>query len=134
MIGVQSRGAREKRHTPHAPTRSPAPLPATYDGDTPSAQRAKIRDAARIVLSNPDMLHAGILPQHPRWAAFFANLRVVVIDEMHVYRGVFGSHVANVLRRLRRICRFYGSDPQFILASATIANPASWPSGWSRRR
>jgi len=97
---------------------------ATYDGDTPSAQRAKVRDTARIILSNPDMLHAGILPQHPRWAAFFANLRVVVIDEMHVYRGVFGSHVANVLRRLRRIARFYGSDPQFILASATIANPA----------
>ena len=97
---------------------------ATYDGDTPSAQRAKVRDAARIILSNPDMLHAGILPQHPRWATFFANLRVIVIDEMHVYRGVFGSHVANVLRRLRRIARFYGSDPQFILASATIANPA----------
>ena len=104
---------------PHTPIHT-----ATYDGDTPSAQRAKIRDTARIILSNPDMLHAGILPQHPRWAAFFANLRVVVIDEMHVYRGVFGSHVANVLRRLRRICRFYGSDPQFILASATIANPA----------
>ena len=100
------------------------PTCATYDGDTPSAQRAKVRDMARIILSNPDMLHAGILPQHPRWAAFFANLRVVVIDEMHVYRGVFGSHVANVLRRLRRIARFYGNDPQFILASATIANPA----------
>jgi DEAD/DEAH box helicase domain-containing protein len=97
---------------------------ATYDGDTPSAQRAKVRDAARIILSNPDMLHTGILPQHPRWASFFPNLRVVVIDEMHVCRGVFGSHIANVLRRLRRICRFYGSDPQFILASATIANPA----------
>ncbi len=96
---------------------------ATYDGDTPSAQRSKIRDTARILLSNPDMLHAGILPQHPRWAAFFANLTAVVIDEMHVYRGVFGSHVANVLRRLRRICRFYGSDPRFYLASATIANP-----------
>ncbi len=104
---------------------APAPLPtcATYDGDTPSGQRARVRDAARIILSNPDMLHAGILPQHPRWAGFFANLRVVVLDEMHVYRGVFGSHVANVLRRLRRICRFYGSTPQFILASATIANP-----------
>ena len=97
---------------------------ATYDGDTPSAQRAKVRDAARIILSNPDMVHAGILPQHPRWAGFFANLRIVVIDEMHVCRGVFGSHIANVLRRLRRICWFYGSDPQFILASATIANPA----------
>lgn len=96
---------------------------ATYDGDTPSGQRTRIRERARLVLSNPDMLHAGILPQHPRWAEFFANLRVVVLDEMHVYRGVFGSHVANVLRRLRRICRFYGSTPQFLLASATIANP-----------
>ena len=104
-----------------APIRCPV---STYDGDTPSSQRAKIRDAARIILSNPDMLHAGILPQHPRWAAFFANLTAVVIDEMHVYRGVFGSHMANVMRRLRRICRFYGSNPQFILASATIANPA----------
>ena len=111
--------------SPHLLLSSTQPLAcATYDGDTPSAQRAKVRDAARIILSNPDMLHAGILPQHPRWASFFANLRVVVIDEMHVYRGVFGSHVANVLRRLRRIARFYGSDPQFILASATIANPA----------
>ncbi len=109
--------------TPYA-VRPTSQLPcATYDGDTPSAQRAKIRDTARIILSNPDMLHAGILPQHPRWAGFFANLRVVVLDEMHVYRGVFGSHVANVLRRLRRICRFYGSDPQFLMASATIANP-----------
>ena len=117
----------EKAHSraPTLPYSHSSPLScSTYDGDTPSAQRAKIRDATRIILSNPDMLHAGILPQHPRWAAFFANLRVVVIDEMHVYRGVFGSHVANVLRRLRRICRFYGNEPQFILASATIANPA----------
>ena len=108
------------------PLLSPSPplTCATYDGDTPSAQRAKVRDTVRIILSNPDMLHAGILPQHPRWAGFFANLRIVVIDEMHVCRGVFGSHIANVLRRLRRICRFYGSDPQFLLASATIANPA----------
>jgi DEAD/DEAH box helicase domain-containing protein len=97
---------------------------AVYDGDTPASHRVRIRDAARIVLSNPDMLHAGILPQHTRWADFFANLTMVVVDEMHVYRGVFGSHVANVLRRLRRVCRFYGSEPQFILASATIANPA----------
>lgn len=97
--------------------------PAAYDGDTPSSRRAKIRDTSRIILTNPDMLHMGILPQHPRWAALFASLRVVVIDEMHVYRGVFGSHVANVLRRLQRICRFYGAEPQFILASATIANP-----------
>ena len=118
---LQTLGASSPR-----PLLSPSPplTCATYDGDTPSAQRAKVRDAARIILSNPDMLHAGILPQHPRWASFFANLRTVVIDEMHVCRGVFGSHIANVLRRLRRICRFYGSDPQFILASATIANPA----------
>ena len=107
-----------------SPEGTPPITCATYDGDTPSAQRAKVRDASRIILSNPDMLHAGILPQHPRWAGFFANLRIVVIDEMHVCRGVFGSHIANVLRRLRRICRFYGSNPQFILASATIANPA----------
>jgi DEAD/DEAH box helicase domain-containing protein len=98
-------------------------LPACYDGDTPSSARTKARDNSRIILSNPDMLHMGILPQHPRWAAFFSSLAVVVVDEMHVYRGVFGSHVANVLRRLRRICRFYGREPQFILASATIANP-----------
>jgi DEAD/DEAH box helicase domain-containing protein len=97
--------------------------PGVYDGDTPASHRPRIRDHARILLSNPDMLHAGILPQHARWAAFFANLQVVVIDEMHTYRGVFGSHVANVLRRLRRICAFHGSRPQFLLASATIANP-----------
>jgi DEAD/DEAH box helicase domain-containing protein len=117
---AQSFGSSEPR-----PPCASAPLLtcATYDGDTPSAQRARVRDAARIILSNPDMLHAGILPQHTRWASFFANLRIVVIDEMHVCRGVFGSHIANVLRRLRRICRFYGSAPQFILASATIANP-----------
>ena len=101
-----------------------AAAPACYDGDTPAAQRAKVRDGSRIILTNPDMLHMGMLPQHPRWAAFFGSLAVVVIDEMHVYRGVFGSHVANVLRRLRRICRFYGRDLQFVLASATIANPA----------
>ena len=100
---------------------SPA-RPTTATPPRHSAPRSATR--ARIILSNPDMLHAGILPQHPRWAGFFANLRIVVIDEMHVCRGVFGSHIANVLRRLRRICRFYGSNPQFILASATIANPA----------
>jgi DEAD/DEAH box helicase domain-containing protein len=94
-----------------------------YDGDTPAAQRRAIRDEARLLITNPDMLHAGILPHHPRWAAFFEGLRWVVIDELHVYRGVFGSNVANVLRRLRRLCRFYGSDPRFILTSATIANP-----------
>lgn len=95
----------------------------TYDGDTPSTRRRTIRDEARILISNPDMLHAGILPHHPRWASFFENLRWVVVDEMHVYRGVFGSNVANLMRRLRRICRFYGAQPQFMLASATIANP-----------
>jgi len=94
-----------------------------YDGDTPSAQRSTIRKAARVLLSNPDMLHTGILPHHPKWADFFANLRYVVLDELHVYRGVFGSHLTNVIRRLARICRFYGAAPQFICASATIANP-----------
>ncbi len=96
---------------------------AVYDGDTPSAERARVRRAARVLLSNPDMLHAGILPAHAPWADFFAGLRYVVIDELHTYRGVFGSHVANVLRRLRRICAAYGSRPQFLCTSATIANP-----------
>ncbi|MBN1286993.1 MAG: DEAD/DEAH box helicase [Anaerolineae bacterium] len=95
----------------------------TFDGDTPSRCRAAVRRAAGIILSNPDMLHQGILPQHLKWETFFSNLRYVVIDEMHIYRGVFGSHMANVLRRLRRICAFYGSDPRFICTSATIANP-----------
>ena len=94
-----------------------------YDGDTPSSHRRAIRSQARLLVSNPDMLHAGILPHHTRWARFFSNLRWVVLDELHVYRGVFGSHVANVLRRLRRVCRFYGSEPRFLCASATIANP-----------
>ena len=96
---------------------------STYDGDTPRADRPSIRRTARVLLSNPDMLHAGILPYHTNWADFFANLRYVVLDELHVYRGVFGSHVANVLRRLRRLCAHYGSRPQFIATSATIANP-----------
>ena len=94
-----------------------------YDGDTPGDARRSIRSRARIVVSNPDMLHSGILPHHTRWAKLFENLRFVVLDEMHTYRGVFGSHVTNLFRRLRRICRHYGSDPQFILTSATIANP-----------
>jgi DEAD/DEAH box helicase domain-containing protein len=102
-----------------------APLiAATYDGDTPGAHRTAIRRQTRLLLTNPDMLHAGILPAHPTWADFLAGLRYVVIDELHSYRGVFGSQVANVLRRLRRICAFYGSYPQFICTSATIANPA----------
>ncbi|MGQ9815552.1 MAG: DEAD/DEAH box helicase, partial [Candidatus Roseilinea sp.] len=94
-----------------------------YDGDTPQGKRADIRREARIVLTNADMLHIGILPHHTRWAALFKNLRFVVLDEMHLYRGIFGSHVANVLRRLQRLCAFYGSQPTFILASATTANP-----------
>ncbi len=95
----------------------------TYDGDTPSAQRRKLRDGARILLTNPDMLHSGILPNHAKWAPFFSRLRFVVVDEIHTYRGVFGSHVANVMRRLQRICRHYGSKPVFAASSATIANP-----------
>jgi DEAD/DEAH box helicase domain-containing protein len=95
----------------------------TYDGDTPSDARRAIRTRAHIVLSNPDMLHSGILPHHPRWAKLFENLRYVVIDELHAYRGVFGSHLGNILRRLHRVCRHYGSDPTFICTSATIANP-----------
>ena len=95
----------------------------TYDGDTPQDARKAIRARANIVLTNPDMLHAGILPHHTRWARCFENLRYIVLDELHTYRGVYGSHVANILRRLQRICAFYGSNPQFIACSATIANP-----------
>ncbi len=97
--------------------------PAIYDGDTPQAQRPTIRKTARIILSNPDMLHTGILPHHANWSDFFANLKFIVIDEAHTYRGVFGSHVANVIRRLKRVAKFYGAKPRFILASATIGNP-----------
>jgi DEAD/DEAH box helicase domain-containing protein len=97
--------------------------PAIYDGDTPREARADIRRSANVVLTNPDMLHVGILPNHGAWADLFSNLAVVVIDEAHVYRGVFGSHVANVLRRLRRIAAAYGTEPRFLLTSATIANP-----------
>jgi DEAD/DEAH box helicase domain-containing protein len=95
----------------------------TYDGDTPQDARRAIRGKAHVVLSNPDMVHSGILPHHPRWAKLFENLKFVVIDELHAYRGVFGSHLSNILRRLRRVCRHYGSDPVFICSSATIANP-----------
>ncbi|MFI4985212.1 MAG: DEAD/DEAH box helicase [Solirubrobacterales bacterium] len=97
--------------------------PAIYDGDTPREARAQVRRTANVVLTNPDMLHVGILPNHAAWADMFANLAVVVIDEAHVYRGVFGSHVANVLRRLRRVAAAYGTEPRFLLTSATIANP-----------
>ncbi len=95
----------------------------TYDGDTPSDARKAIREKSHIVLSNPDMLHTGILPHHTRWTRLFENLRYIVLDELHTYRGVFGSHLCNVLRRLQRIAKFYGSEPQFICCSATIANP-----------
>jgi DEAD/DEAH box helicase domain-containing protein len=95
----------------------------TYDGDTPQDARRAIRARAHVVLTNPDMLHSGILPHHPRWAKLFENLRFVVIDELHAYRGVFGSHLGNIIRRLHRVCRHYGSDPLFICSSATIANP-----------
>ncbi|MEO7252447.1 MAG: DEAD/DEAH box helicase, partial [Arenimonas sp.] len=95
----------------------------TFDGDTPGDARQAVRLHGDIVVSNPDMLHQAILPHHTKWAQFFENLQYVVIDEIHTYRGVFGSHVANVLRRLKRVCAFYGVSPQFILCSATIGNP-----------
>ena len=106
----------------------------TYDGDTPSDARRSIRGKAHVVLSNPDMVHSGILPHHPRWAKLFENLKFVVIDELHAYRGVFGSHLANILRRLQRVCRHYGSDPIFICSSATIANPRELAEGLTGRR
>ncbi len=96
----------------------------TYDGDTPQDARKAIRSKGHIVLTNPDMLHAGILPHHTKWIRLFENLKYIVIDELHNYRGIFGSHLANVIRRLKRVANFYGSNPQFILCSATIANPA----------
>ncbi|GHV12421.1 putative ATP-dependent helicase YprA [Spirochaetia bacterium] len=96
---------------------------STYDGDTPESLRVAARDTGRIIISNPDMLHAGILPNHPKWIKFFSSVKYIVIDEAHAYRGVLGSHVADVIRRLRRVAAFYGSKPQFILCSATIANP-----------
>jgi DEAD/DEAH box helicase domain-containing protein len=108
----------ESRITDHASL-----VVSTYDGDTPQSRRSAIRKSARIIVSNPDMVHTGILPHHAIWSEFFRNLRFVVIDEMHAYRGVFGSHVANVIRRLKRVAKFYGASPQFILTSATIANP-----------
>ena len=134
---------RPRRHRPvprphQGPRRRPAPRreanlqrplgnavrPAVYDGDTPVEEREWVRQYANYVLTNPDMLHRGILPAHPRWSSFLRALRYVVIDECHTYRGVFGSHVAQVLRRLRRLCARYGSDPVFLLASATAAEPA----------
>jgi DEAD/DEAH box helicase domain-containing protein len=105
----------------------------TYDGDTPSDARRAIRGKAHVVLSNPDMLHSGILPHHPRWAKLFENLKFVIVDELHAYRGVFGSHLANIMRRLQRVCRHYGSDPVFICSSATIANPRELAEGLTGR-
>jgi DEAD/DEAH box helicase domain-containing protein len=103
--------------------------PAIYDGDTPAERRWQIRKWSNLILTNPDMLHVGVLPHHDRWGDVLHNLRYVVVDEAHVYRGVFGSHVANVLRRLRRLARVYDSDPQFLLASATIANAGELAEG-----
>src|SRR5689334_19815433 len=102
----------------------PAVRAATFDGDTPTEERSWVRAHANWVLTNPDMLHYGLLPGHTRWASFFRRLRYVVIDECHTYRGLFGSHVAQVLRRLRRVCARYGSSPVFVLASATVSDPA----------
>ena len=104
-------------------------LTGTYDGDTPQNERRKLRNRGSVILTNPDMLHQGILPQHARWNRFFSNLKYVVFDEVHSYRGVFGSHLANVVRRLKRICSHYGSTPQFICCSATIANPREHAEG-----
>jgi len=113
-----------KRWTEAHPAVGDALRPATYDGDTPRHNRRKIRSEANVILSNPDMMHVGILPHHPRWATFLASLKYVIVDELHQYRGIFGSNVAMVMRRLARVCGHYGSWPQFIAASATIANPA----------
>src|SRR4029079_4836246 len=96
---------------------------AIYDGDTEGERRWKIRKWSNLILTTPDMLHVGVLPHHDRWGDVLSNLRYVVVDEAHVYRGVFGSHVGNVLRGRRRLARAYGAEPQFLLASATIANP-----------
>ncbi len=120
----QLKGLREASAFISDATGKPGLAASIYDGDTPQSERPAIRQKAHLVLSNPDMLHTGILPHHTLWAEFFRNLRFIIIDEIHVYRGVFGSHVANLLRRLRRVAQFYGSSPQFILTSATIANPA----------
>ena len=115
--------AQDQARALHAFGMGAAIRPAIYDGDTPREQRAAIRRSSNLVLTNPDMLHIGILPNHPAWAELLANLAFVVVDEAHVYRGVFGSHVANVLRRLRRLAARYGAEPHFLLTSATIANP-----------
>jgi DEAD/DEAH box helicase domain-containing protein len=99
----------------------------TYDGDTPQDARRAIRAQGHVVVTNPDMLHTGILPHHTKWVQLFENLKYVVIDELHTYRGVFGSHLTNVLRRLKRLCAFYGSKPQFICCSVTMPIPKTLP-------
>jgi DEAD/DEAH box helicase domain-containing protein len=111
------------RFAEESPEIGRALVAGTYDGDTPGQTRRKLREQANAILTNPDMLHQGILPYHSRWARVFSNLRYVVVDEVHTYRGIFGSHVANVLRRLRRVARHYGSEPRFLFSSATIRNP-----------
>lgn len=102
---------------------------STYDGDTPSSLRVSARNSGRIVITNPDMLHSGILPNHPKWIKFLSHLDYIVIDEIHTYTGIFGSHMTNLIRRLKRITRFYGSEPVFICCSATIENPGDLASG-----
>jgi DEAD/DEAH box helicase domain-containing protein len=105
----------------------------TYDGDTPQDARKAVRSRAHVVVTNPDMLHKGILPHHTKWVKLFENLRYVVVDELHAHRGVYGSHVANIFRRLRRLCAFYGSSPQFLCSSATIGNPKELAEGLTGR-
>jgi len=127
LVGSQSKEKNEKKpdiRDQIPENTSPVPIKvATYDGDTPESLRVSSRDTGRIIISNPDMLHAGILPNHPKWIKFFSNLKFIVIDEAHAYRGVLGSHVADLIRRLKRVAAFYGSHPVFILCSATIGNP-----------
>src|SRR5438094_648083 len=118
-----SRSSRSGTWAATRTTPSSACRAASYGGDTPTERRWQVRKWANLILTNPDMLHVGVLPHHDRWADVLHNLAYVVVDEAHVYRGVFGSHVANVLRRLRRLAQVYGAEPQFLLASATIANP-----------
>ena len=111
----------------------PSVRPAAYDGDTPGEERDWVRRHSRWIVTNPDMLHRGILPAHQKWSSTLRRVAYVVIDECHAYRGVFGSHVGHVLRRLRRICRRYGAEPVFVLASATVADPAAAASPAGRR-
>ncbi len=101
-------------------------LAGVYDGDTPSATRRRLRDGASVIFSNPDMVHAALMPQHGRWSGFLSRLKFLVLDELHTYSGIFGSNMTNLLRRLRRVCRHYGSEPQIVSCSATMANPKDY--------